>query len=442
MDKKLALSIENIISEYKRLTHLECSFYPYTSESQFRFEISESNWFCKKIASNPSACKLCEKKRMKLLVGAMQTHEPIFSECHGGIAEFAVPCFSDRKLMGFFISYTVPSVEYAPNIFQNKEYFQEQFDISEQDLAKYLEEIPTLGRHWMRPSMLLLHSLVKMYIYSGFLPIINEGKLSGFEGESDDMESDLDRPPSFANIVNEGEKSENPFRSFELNSVQLTHKLYTYLSTGRKIQAMEQYERLFSPALQGEDIESVRFNTLAAFFKLSTFLIKEVPYFWSIFQLSLPIPGRIMTADSNERIKEVLDEYLEEVSACYGWDDVRNPIVARMVEYIETNYSSPITLEKLSRQMQISSAYASRLFKKYMGVNFKWYLNEVRMDATYNYLKRTQVPIHEIAERVGYDEVRSFYKMVKSHFGLTCSQIRELYKTQQTDDEDVEGLSF
>jgi len=279
--------------------------------------------------------------------------------------------------------------------------------------------------------MLLLHALVKMNIDSGFQPSINTGKLPGFEVDSFNEEETVDYPLSFTNIVLEGEKGSNPYNLVESNAVMLTNRLYTHLCTGQIVQAKEQYQRLFRPALRDENIQSVRFNTLTAFFRLANFLMKKSPVFWDVYQLSLPVTDRIMAANSSEDIEKVLAEYLEEIITGFGWGADKNPVVRRMLEYIENNYHKPITLKTLSDQLHMSTAYASRLFKKYMGVNFKWYLNEVRMDATYNYLKRTQISIHEIAEKVGYVEVRSFYKMFNTHFGVTCSQIRELYSSQQ-----------
>ena len=431
MKKELKQAIDNIISDFKRMTSLNCSFYPCTDVSQLRFEIDDSNWFCKKIASTPDAYRLCEKKRLRLMTGAIQTGEPIFSECHAAIGEFTVPCYSEKKLIGIFVAYTVPAVEFVPNILRQKDYYLKQFGIPAHELEQYLEENPALERHRMRPSMLLLHSLVRMNIDSGFLPSINTGNLPGVEVASTNGDVTSDYPLSFTNIILEGEKGENPYKLIEANAVQLTHRLYTYLRTGRIAQAKEQYERLFRPALLDENIRAIRFNTLTAYFRLAEFLMRESPDFWDIYQLSIPIPELIMTADSSADIDRLLAEYLEDVITCYGGSVNKSPIVNRMVEFIENNYHKPITLEMLANQLHMSPAYASRLFKKYMGVNLKWYLNEVRMDATYNYLKRTQIPIQEIAIKVGYVEIRSFYKMFKSHFGVTCSQIRELYSSQQ-----------
>ncbi|MCL1828440.1 MAG: helix-turn-helix domain-containing protein [Oscillospiraceae bacterium] len=431
MDREIESTIEKILSEFKRLTQLNCSFYPYSEKTHLRLEIDESNWLCRRIAANPDACKLCEKKRIKLMSGAMQTREPVFSECHGGIGEFVVPCYSRKKLLGIFVAYTVPAIEYAQNMLEQKDYYREQFGISGDELERYLKGIPALERHRMRPSMLLLHSLIRININSGFLPSVNIGKVPGFEEDPAEEEEPPEYPLSYMNIILEGEKGDNPYKLVESAAVQLTHRFYSYLHSGRMIQAKEQYHRLFRPALRDEEIYLVRFNTLTTFFRLITYLMKWAPDFRSIFEISVSIPERITAASATEEIVEILDEFLEVVITSYGEFDIRSPIVKRMVEYIENNYDKPITLEKLARSLHLSTSYASRLFKKYMGVNMKWYLNEVRMDYAYNYLKQTQIPIQEVAKKVGYVEIRSFYKMFKSHFGVTCSQIRNLYSSQK-----------
>ncbi|MDR0851605.1 MAG: AraC family transcriptional regulator [Clostridiales Family XIII bacterium] len=157
--------------------------------------------------------------------------------------------------------------------------------------------------------------------------------------------------------------------------------------------------------------------------------MQEIPQFGDAYRVSKAMPERILLAKTSDEIREILDDYLDEIMTAYQNKRISNPIAQRMLELIEKDYAQQLTLSTMAEKLHISSAYASRVFKENTGVSFKWYLNEVRMDATYNYLKRTNMPIHEIAMKVGYVEVRSFYKMFKSHFGVTCSQIREMYSS-------------
>ena len=72
------------------------------------------------------------------------------------------------------------------------------------------------------------------------------------------------------------------------------------------------------------------------------------------------------------------EKYLKEQAERYENDTIRP--VRKAKEYIQNHYSDPITLEEVSEQVGLSSAYFSVLFKKTEGEGFAKYLINIRME--------------------------------------------------------------
>lgn len=111
-------------------------------------------------------------------------------------------------------------------------------------------------------------------------------------------------------------------------------------------------------------------------------------------------------------------------------NQARNPNYYRIlksVKYIEDNYTAKVDLESVARKACISHYHYSRLFKEIMGLSFKNYLINFRMEKAKELLRSGVLSVSEIASAVGYDELIHFVKMFKKRTGYTPSQYRKKY---------------
>lgn len=99
-------------------------------------------------------------------------------------------------------------------------------------------------------------------------------------------------------------------------------------------------------------------------------------------------------------------------------------IVDNMKKYIEENYSRSITLTSLSREMYYSRNYLAIIFKKYTGMDFRTYLQEYRMSKAAQMLKASNYKYNlmEIAENVGYHDLKTFRQTFVKYFGMLPSE--------------------
>jgi len=99
-----------------------------------------------------------------------------------------------------------------------------------------------------------------------------------------------------------------------------------------------------------------------------------------------------------------------------------------IIEYINKNYSEPITLSSLARICYFNPSYISREFKKISGKGFKEYLTERRITEASKFLIQTDLPIEEIHLKVGFLDKTRFFKEFANYYGCTPHEYRIMNK--------------
>ncbi len=88
-------------------------------------------------------------------------------------------------------------------------------------------------------------------------------------------------------------------------------------------------------------------------------------------------------------------------------------------QYIDENYMKELTLDDVSRVVNISSYYFSKVFKEETGENFIDYLTKLRIEAAKKLLKTTNKSMKEISAEVGYSDPNYFSRNFKKYTGKT-----------------------
>ncbi|MCR5197047.1 MAG: response regulator [Pseudobutyrivibrio sp.] len=93
--------------------------------------------------------------------------------------------------------------------------------------------------------------------------------------------------------------------------------------------------------------------------------------------------------------------------------------VNKAKQYIDENYMKELTLDDVSRVVNISSYYFSKVFKEETGENFIDYLTKLRIEAAKKLLKTTNKSMKEISAEVGYTDPNYFSRNFKKYTGKT-----------------------
>ena len=99
-------------------------------------------------------------------------------------------------------------------------------------------------------------------------------------------------------------------------------------------------------------------------------------------------------------------------------------ISGEIIEYIHLHYMEPISLKQIADKFFMNSAYLGRAFQRATGVNFKQYVNQIRITEAKKLLLHTNQMIYEIANKVGYTESKYFIVKFTREVGKSPTEYR------------------
>jgi two-component system, response regulator YesN len=144
----------------------------------------------------------------------------------------------------------------------------------------------------------------------------------------------------------------------------------------------------------------------------------------------LRIPFQILHSevldDFNRVPKEV--ERMRAASATHSYTPCEggsDRAVEVALQYIKARFHEELSLEKVASVVYLNPVYFSQLFKQKTGNGFKEYIIQLRMEQAKQMLLDPKLKLAEIAERIGYQDMRHFTQQFRKKFELTPSQYRE-----------------
>lgn len=103
-----------------------------------------------------------------------------------------------------------------------------------------------------------------------------------------------------------------------------------------------------------------------------------------------------------------------------------------VLQYVSEQYAGDIKAEEMAKLCHMSYSYFSRTFHRIMKMNFREYLNHVRIAAAEQMLVSTTLSITEIGVEVGFTTTSYFIKMFQSYKHITPKQFRKLITWKNT----------
>ena len=119
---------------------------------------------------------------------------------------------------------------------------------------------------------------------------------------------------------------------------------------------------------------------------------------------------------------EIASKYLDLL--IYDAEVTDTFIVNKLLQYLHINIESHVSLEQISRDLNISMSYASKCFKSKMGTTIMHYCKKIKIDRAKSLLLSTTKSILDIALLLGFYDQSHFTRTFKAFTGLTPTQYR------------------
>jgi len=100
-------------------------------------------------------------------------------------------------------------------------------------------------------------------------------------------------------------------------------------------------------------------------------------------------------------------------------------IINKAIEIINNNYSDEnLCLNYITEKLSLSPGYLGKLFKMHTSKSIGDYINQIRVEKALDLLVKTQRPINEVAQKVGFSSSNYFYPVFKKIIGVTPAEYR------------------
>ncbi|MEO2614529.1 MULTISPECIES: AraC family transcriptional regulator [Blautia] len=99
--------------------------------------------------------------------------------------------------------------------------------------------------------------------------------------------------------------------------------------------------------------------------------------------------------------------------------------LSKITTYMREHYKEDLKLSDLAATFGYSDAYLSRMFQKYAKINYKTYLQDIRMAYAYRDLMNTDRTISQIALDNGFCSSRGFSGEFQKRYGILPSEMRK-----------------
>ena len=117
------------------------------------------------------------------------------------------------------------------------------------------------------------------------------------------------------------------------------------------------------------------------------------------------------------------------VSICENYSERKAEKYSGLAEQIkklvqEHYHDTSLNSQNIADQIHMSNAYLGRLFKNSYGRSINDYINTCRIEEALQLLRETDLPVEDIAQKVGFANIKYFYVLFKKHTNTSPAKYR------------------
>lgn len=99
-------------------------------------------------------------------------------------------------------------------------------------------------------------------------------------------------------------------------------------------------------------------------------------------------------------------------------------------KYIHQHYHEKMSVERVAEALNVTPRHINRAYKEMFSTTLMKNTNLLRIAYAKDYLCKTDLPIEEIAERIGFASSRALYKLFKEYEGISIASYRQAHKRE------------
>lgn len=193
-------------------------------------------------------------------------------------------------------------------------------------------------------------------------------------------------------------------------------------------------------------IRSLDIHSFSVDQKDTTVFLLILPDIYSINLSDVNVTSQVFHTE-NDDIKKIVEMYTpfqalsdkymliyyqmfyEAIKSLYVFKaDQNETIQNKILKYINAHFNEQLTLNAVALACNTNRSYVSRTINEYFSISFTQYVNRLRISSFLDiYLKNNQTEtIEDIAARVGFVSIRTFYRSFQREFNCTPTEYLHL----------------
>ena len=102
-------------------------------------------------------------------------------------------------------------------------------------------------------------------------------------------------------------------------------------------------------------------------------------------------------------------------------------VTSQVLHYVSEHFTQPLSLESTARALGVSRIHLSHIFSQQLHINFRQYINSLRIDMACRLLRGPESSISQVAWQCGYSNLRTFHRAFLTQMGMPPSQYRRRF---------------
>jgi len=104
-----------------------------------------------------------------------------------------------------------------------------------------------------------------------------------------------------------------------------------------------------------------------------------------------------------------------------------DPVILKLQDWLEEHYGEAVNLHSLAALSGLTTRSLMRRFKLATGDTPTGYLQAIRVEAARRHLENSRLPVEDITQLVGYEDVSSFSRLFRKQTGLAPGAYRSRF---------------